>query len=193
MRSRLQTLMLIGLLAQMPAWSQVATTNQASGAATVTTNGGRTMIYHREMGKWWQDSEVVKKLQLSDKQVSQLDQIFYQHRLKLIDDTAAMEKEDLKLQNLLDADTPDEGQVNSQVDQVLSARGEVEREYTAMNLDTRKVLSVQQWRQLKSIRGDLNMPGNKVFIQKVVPGGPLPPPPPDELPPLPPAPPQEMD
>ena len=186
MRSSCLTLVLIALSTGIPARAQVATAGQTSGAVSaVATRDGKTFIYHREMGKWWQDSEVVKKLQLSDKQISQLDQNFYQHRLKLIDDTAAMEKEDLKLQNLLDADTPDEAQINNQVDQVLNARGELEREFTSMNLDTRKVLSLQQWRQLKSIRGDVGMPGNKVFFQRVVPGG-TPPLPPEPLPPLPP-------
>jgi Spy/CpxP family protein refolding chaperone len=185
MRSSWLTVILIALGTQIPAHAQVAASGQTSGAVSaVTTREGKTMIYRREMGKWWQDSEVAKKLQLTDKQISQLDQIFYQHRLKLIDDTAAMEKEDLKLQNLLDADPVDEGQVNNQVDQVLEARGELEREFTTMNLNTRKVLSLQQWRQLKSIRGDVGMPGNKVFFQRVVPGGP--PPLPEALPPLPP-------
>ena len=40
--------------------------------------------------------------------------------VKLIDDGAAMDKEDLKLQNLLDADVPNEGKINSQVDRVLA-------------------------------------------------------------------------
>ena len=84
---------------------------------------------------------------------AQLDQTFYDHKLKLIDYGADMEKQDLKLQTLLDADVPNEGQVEAQVDQVLSARGKLEREFTMMNLDLRKVLSLDQWRQLKSIRG----------------------------------------
>ncbi len=104
------------------------------------------------MGKWWQDSELAKKLQLTDTQINQLNQIFFDHRMKLIDYGAEMEKQDLKLQSLLDQDMPDTSQVGSQVDQVLAARGKLEREYTMMNLDLRKVLSVAQWRQLKSIR-----------------------------------------
>jgi hypothetical protein len=114
-----------------------------------------------------------------------------------------MEKQDLKLQNLLDADVPNEGQVESQVDQVLAARGKLEREYTMMNLDLRKVLSLEQWRQLKSVRGPgmgLGVGGatvgfgEKVFIRKLPPprGGnpstmPLPP---DEMPGPPPPPPE---
>ena len=154
----------------------------------VTQGPGKVMI-RREMGKWWKDSNIAKKLQLTDGQVTQLDQTFYDHKVKLVDYGAQMEKEDLKLQSLLDADVPNEDQVGTQVDQVLTARGKLEREYTMMNLDLRKVLSVEQWRQLKSIREERD-PGERMFFyKKLPPGGPagpgaelLPPPP---LPPLP--------
>jgi hypothetical protein len=132
-------------------------------------------VYFRtggEMGKWWRDPDTAKKLQLSDGQVGQLDQIFYDHRMKLIDHGAEMEKQDLKLQSLLDADTPDEGQIGAQIDLVLTARGKLEREYTFMNLDLRKVLSLDQWRQLKSIRGEHGMGDKVFFFQKRLDGGP---------------------
>jgi Spy/CpxP family protein refolding chaperone len=156
------------------------------GDAGPVTMHRRMMMTHREMGKWWKNSEVAKKLQLNDGQVAQLDQIFYQHRLKLIDFGAEMEKEDLKLQTLLDADVPNEGQVGAQVDQVLGARGKLEREFTMMNLDLRKVLSVDQWRQLKAIREERGT-GHDVFFYyrthppdapPAVPGEPAPPFPP---------------
>jgi Spy/CpxP family protein refolding chaperone len=134
----------------------------------------QVFIYHGELGKWWQNADIVKKLQLTDAQISQLDQIFVDHRMRLIDNGADMEKQDLKLQTMLDADVPNEGQISSQVDQVLDARGKLEREFTSMNLDLRKVLSLPQWRQLKSIRGDSVGFGNKVFFKRGLPppGGP---------------------
>jgi len=150
-------------------------------------------MFKREMGKWWQNPDVVSKLALSDAQVTQLNQVFYNHKLKLIDYGADMEKQDLKLQTMLDADQPDEPQVNSQVDQVLSARGKLERQFTAMNLHFRKQLTLEQWRQLKTIRGGDAMPGDHMFFfkQKVMPpGGPGMP---DEMPPLPPPPPPGLD
>jgi Spy/CpxP family protein refolding chaperone len=154
--------------------------------------GPQKMVIRREMGKWWQNSEVAKKLQLNDGQITQLNQIFYDHRLKLIDYEAEMQKQDLKLQTLLDADQPDEGQVGGQVDQLLAARGKLEREFTFMNLDLRKVLSLDQWRQLKSIQGN---PGPDVFFYKKLrtggPGGGEPPLAP--LPPQPPPPPDNRD
>src|SRR5207253_5025553 len=130
-----------------------------------------TVVFRGELGKWWQNSEIAKKLQLNDGQISQLDQTFYDHKVKLIDYGAEMEKQDLKLQTLLDADVPNEGQVEAQVDQVLAARGKLEREFTLMNLDLRKVLALDQWRQLKSIRGQDVGFGDKIFFRKVLPPG----------------------
>ena len=145
-------------------------------AAPAATPGPRmNMVYRRELGKWWQNSEIAKKLQLSEDQIGQLDQTFYDHKIKLIDYGAAMEKQDLKLQSLLDADVPNEGQVEAQVDQVLAARGKLEREFTLMNLNLRKVLSLDQWRQLKSIRGQTGGLGDKIFFRKVLPPGAEPP------------------
>ncbi len=143
-----------------------------------------TVVFRGELGKWWQNSEIAKKLQLNDGQISQLDQIFYEHKLKLIDYGAEMEKQDLKLQTLLDADVSNDGQVEAQVDQVLAARGKLEREFTFMNLDLRKVLSLDQWRQLKSVRGEGGAFGDRIFYRKALPPGAG-----AEMPPLPPLPP----
>jgi periplasmic protein CpxP/Spy len=159
----------------------------ATGGAVGGKGPHTVMMMRHEMGKWWQNPDVVSKLGLSDSQISQLNQVFYNHKMKLIDYGADMEKQDLKLQTMLDADQPDEGQVNSQVDQVLAARGKLEREFTTMNLDLRKQLSLEQWRQLKTIRGTEAGPGDHFFMyfkQKGMgPGGP------DGMPPFPPPPP----
>lgn len=169
----------------------------APPSTTVATAGTRAnFVYRGELGKWWQNSDIAKKLHLSDGQIAQLDQTFYDHKLKLIDYGADMEKQDLKLQALLDADVPNEGRVETQVDQVLAARGKLEREFTFMNLDLRKVLSLDQWRQLKMVRGSTGAMGDRVFFRKVLPPGagrstaPLPPDAP--LPPLPPPPGDQM-
>lgn len=185
MKSSYLVVFLIALATQFPAQAQTTPANPP-GSVIATRAGGTNIFFGREMGKWWQDSEVAKKLQLSDGQISQLDQVFYQHRLKLIDYSAEMEKADLKLDNLLDAASPDEAQVNSQVDAVLAARSKLEREFTGMNVDVRRVLSLEQWKQLKTIHGGIGMPGNRVFFRRTFPPGEAPPPLPDDFPPPPP-------
>jgi hypothetical protein len=187
----MQTKLLLGFaILAATVWAQPAPTTRAVPAPPPGHARNNVMYMRTDMGgKWWQNQEIANKLQLNMTQITQLDQTFLDHKLKLIDYGAEAEKQDLKLQSLLDADVPNEGQIQSQIDQVLNARGKLEREVTLMNLDLRKVLSLDQWRQLKAIRPDTGMMGHKMlFMQKEFRTGPGAPAPPEGLPPLPPGP-----
>jgi periplasmic protein CpxP/Spy len=128
------------------------------------------MAPHRgPFGTWWKNSEVVKELQLTDAQVKQIEQTFLEYRLKLIDLRADVERQETKLQPLLEADQPNEQQVGSQVDAVVAARGRLEKTNTMMMLAIRRVLSVEQWKKLQTIqhrRGE-----GDFFYRRVGPGG----------------------
>ena len=67
-------------------------------------------------GKWWTNSELVKKIGLSESQVQQIEKIFQDHRMKLIDFRATFQKQELALQPLVDVDRPDEAKVTAQID-----------------------------------------------------------------------------
>jgi Spy/CpxP family protein refolding chaperone len=148
-------------------WSQDAPPPGAPGMGPGPHK--QVMMYRRELGAWWKNSKIAEKLQLTDAQTKQLEEAFFQHRLKLVDYGAEMEKADMKLQQMLDADTVNESAVNDQVDQVLAARGKMERELTTMNLTFRRILTPDQWKQLRSIRGE-QMHDN-IFFRHVPPGG----------------------
>lgn len=107
--------------------------------------------HHGHFGAWWKNSDVVKELQLTDAQVKQIEQTFLDYRLKLIDLRADVERQETKLQPLLEADQPNEQQVSSQVDAVVAARGKLEKTNTMMMLAIRRVLSVEQWKKLQTI------------------------------------------
>ncbi len=100
-------------------------------------------------GAWWKNSEAVKAIELSDDQAKQIESKFLAHKLKLVDLRADLEKKELELRPLVDADQPDEAKVGAQIDQVVAARGRLEKEATMMNLDIRRVLTVDQWKKLK--------------------------------------------
>ncbi len=104
------------------------------------------------LGKWWQNSGVVKELQLSDAQIKQIEQTFLDYRMKLIDLKADVERQDLKLQPLIEADRPDEQQVGTQVDAVLAARAKLEKTNTMMMLAIRRALTVEQWKKLQTVQ-----------------------------------------
>jgi len=101
-------------------------------------------------GKWWNNTELAKTLNLTDQQVQKMEQIFQQHRLQLIDQRAAVEKAEVALQPMMEADRPDEAQVLAQIDKVAQARAELEKSNARMLLGIRQVLSADQWKQLKS-------------------------------------------
>jgi hypothetical protein len=126
-------------------------------------------------GAWWKNSEIVSKLQLSDEQVKKISQTYLDHKLKLVDLRADLEKQELRLQPLLDVDQPDEGKVSAQIDLITSARGKLEKENALMMLAIRRWLSVEQWKKLQSLGGLPEDEGKpKVFFWKSLDAQPLP-------------------
>ena len=116
-------------------------------------------------GAWWKNSEVVKKLELSEAQVGQIEKTFLDHRLRLVDLRAVLDKEELRLQPLLDAERPDEAKVAAQLDRIIAARGKLDKANALMLLAIRRVLSVEQWRKLQAFQqereGEQGQPGKE--------------------------------
>ena len=102
-------------------------------------------------GDWWKNSEIAQQINLSDGQKQQLQQIFSDHRSNLVTLRGNFETEEGKLRNLVNQDSPQDEQVLAQVDQVTAARGKLDREFAAITLAFRKVLSGDQWKQLQNI------------------------------------------
>lgn len=137
------------------------------------------------LGKWWKNSDVVAKLQLSDAQIKQIEDTFLDFRLKLIDLHAEVERQEARLQPLIEADQPDEAKVSSQIDLVIAARGKLEKANTMMMLAIRKVLTVEQWKKLQSVQQERErrpFGGTRRPDGPEGPGGPRPPQPPEPEP-----------
>jgi TonB family protein len=105
-----------------------------------------------DLGAWWKNSDVVREIGLSEQQVNQIEQTFFDHRLKLIDLKATVEREETRLQPLMEADQVNEAQISTQIDKLLAARGALEKANVMMMLSIRKVLTVEQWKKLETIR-----------------------------------------
>lgn len=98
---------------------------------------------------WWRNSEVAQRLKLTYQQKQQLEQLFTQQRLQLVDLRAAVEKEEIKLQSLMNADSVQENAVMAQIDATQGARARLEKSFATMALSMRKVLTADQWKQLQ--------------------------------------------
>jgi periplasmic protein CpxP/Spy len=93
---------------------------------------------------------MVQKLALTTKQQKQIDALFQQNRIKLIDLNASLQKEEAILDPMLDADRPDESRVQAQIDRIAQARAELEKANARMLLGFRGVLNPDQWKKLQT-------------------------------------------
>jgi protein CpxP len=103
-------------------------------------------------GRWWDNPQVAKDLNLQADQIQKMDGIFEQNRPKLIDQHASLQKEETALEPLMNADSPDETKILAQIDKVAQARAELEKMNARMLLAVRQVLTQDQWTRLKAAR-----------------------------------------
>ena len=101
-------------------------------------------------GKWWDNPELARQLNLTADQQKKMDEVFQQNRLRLIDLHAALEKEEAILDPLIEAANPDDAKVLPQIDRVAQARAELEKANARLLLGLRHVLTPDQWKMLES-------------------------------------------
>src|SRR5439155_1830032 len=85
-----------------------------------------------------------------DDQKAKIERAFENHPLRIVSNTELLEKEEAQLARLLEAEPLDRNAVLTQIDHVTQARGEMERENSAMTLEMREQLTRTQWMQLQS-------------------------------------------
>ena len=101
------------------------------------------------MGKWWENPETAKKLNLSDAEKAKLKEAFNNSHRKLIDLKSDVEKQRFELGNLLDKKTLDEATVMQQFTKLEKARTELSRERFSYLLGVRKILGQERYQTLK--------------------------------------------
>ena len=102
-------------------------------------------------GRWWKNAEVVKAIGLNDGQVEKIELVFQDSRMKLVDIHATLQKEEIKLEPLLAADSPDEGSVLAAIDRITAARANLEKANAQMAFAIRRVLTPEQWKKLRTL------------------------------------------
>jgi Spy/CpxP family protein refolding chaperone len=120
-------------------------------------------------GNWWKNSATIERLALTSDQQKRLDDVFQQNRVRLIDQTAALEREEVILEQLMAADSMDAAKVRAGIDRVAEARAQLEKTNANMLLDMRMVLTKQQWDSLKGQRQDEQLKWNVMKGQGIQP------------------------
>jgi Spy/CpxP family protein refolding chaperone len=104
-------------------------------------------------GRWWQRSGVQEKLKLSSEQTAKLEKISLEGRKTMIKQRAELEILELELEPLMEAKTFDREKVEGVLGKMEGIRTEMAKERTKTLLDMREVLTSEQFKQLKEIKG----------------------------------------
>jgi Spy/CpxP family protein refolding chaperone len=103
-------------------------------------------------GQFWNNPNMVQQLTLTDDQRKAMDGIVQDHKMKLIDLRANLEKAEVTMGPMMKADTPDQKAIEAQIDKVVMARAELEKANARFLLDIRMQLKPDQWKQLQTLR-----------------------------------------
>ena len=141
----------------------------------------RGMMMPGPAGKWWDNPELARRLNLTADQQKKMDDVFQQNRLRLIDLHAALEKEEAILEPLIEAPSPDDAKALPQIDRVAQARAELEKANARLLLGLRHVLAPEQWKMLDSEQHGPHGPDGHggPGAQPPTPRAPMPPPRPE--------------
>ena len=102
-------------------------------------------------GQWWNNPNIVKQLTLTDDQRKAMDGILQDHKMKLIDLQANLERAEVVMGPLMKADVPDQKAIEAQIDKVVMARADLEKANALFLLDIRMQLKPEQWKQLQTL------------------------------------------
>ncbi len=99
-------------------------------------------------GKWWDNPEIAKRVGITSDQKRKMDDVFVQSRMKLIDQRASVEKDQLTLESLLQGPALDDAKILPAVDKVAQDRAELEKTDARLLLGIRHILTPEQWTTL---------------------------------------------
>ena len=101
-------------------------------------------------GKWWYNKRIVQNLNLTQKEIRQLDQLYAESHRKLIKLKNAVEREQFELDELLGKKTVDDAKVRKQFKRLESARTDLSDERLGFVIGVREIIGAERFQQLKT-------------------------------------------
>jgi Spy/CpxP family protein refolding chaperone len=101
-------------------------------------------------GKWWYNPQIQKNLNLSQNEIGQLDNLFANSRLNLIQLKSEVEREQFELDQLLSKKKVDDAEVKNQFQKLEQARKKLANERLDFVIGVRNILGADRFQQLKS-------------------------------------------
>jgi len=103
-------------------------------------------------GKWWEIPRISEQLGLTHEQTEKINEIWTDHQKQFIDTRGEIEKAYLDLENLLGNATVDTQQAYQIAEKLGQLHAQQAEQRLKMTIDTRQVLSVEQFEKLKGMR-----------------------------------------
>src|SRR5438128_703399 len=100
---------------------------------------------------WW-DSPLARDLNLTEAQTKQIRATVKEYRDHLVDLRAVVQKAEGDLRDVFNEDQIDQKQANDAIERLVTARSDLTRTLSQMDLKLRGVLTAQQWQQLQQRR-----------------------------------------
>lgn len=101
-------------------------------------------------GKWWYNPKIQKNLNLSQKEVGKLDDLFAHSRRKLITLKSEVEHEQFELDQLLSQKKENDKAVKKQFQKLEKARNNLANEQLEFVIGVRNILGSERFQQLKA-------------------------------------------
>lgn len=114
---------------------------------------------------WW-ESPLAADLNLSDDQVKQIRATVSQYRGRLSDLRGAVGRAEQEVQNAFNEETVDQKRAGDAIEQLVTARGELFRATSQMDLKLRAILTAEQWQDLQA-----RQRGGARPVRRRLPGG----------------------
>lgn len=103
-------------------------------------------------GKWWRAPDIARQIQLSEDEISRLDNIFDAAQLRMIELRGQVAMERAKLRALLEQPVLDEDAITQQHQNQQEAWNRLSAERLAFLLETRKIIGHERFIKLMEIR-----------------------------------------
>ena len=101
-------------------------------------------------GKWWYNKKIVQNLNLTQKEIRKLDQLYAKSHRKLIKLKNAVEREQFELDELLGQKTVDDAKVREQHKRLESARTDLSNERLGFVIGVREIIGAERFQELKT-------------------------------------------
>lgn len=114
---------------------------------------GAGMHYFRML----HNPQMIEILNLTEDQQTKLKNLRYSQQENALEIRQKLEKEELALSKLMDAENPNRAQIEAKIKTIGSLRTDLELLHAGMIFEVQKILTADQWKMLKDMRGGCGM------------------------------------